>query len=57
MNVKLSALIRLTFVAATPPTVTVVPGTKPVPIIVTAVPPAIEPLLGETVLIVGIVAT
>lgn len=36
-----------TFVASTPPTITVAPWTKLEPIIVIDVPPAIEALLGE----------
>ena len=40
------ALTKTTFVAALPPIVTVAPLTKPVPVIVTAVPPAIGPLFG-----------
>ena len=42
-----------TFVAAVLPKVTVAPATKFVPVIVTAVPPAIDPLLGETLVTVG----
>jgi hypothetical protein len=42
-----------TFVAATPPNVTVAPETKFVPVIVTAVPPFVGPLFGETELTVG----
>src|SRR5437867_1175215 len=42
-----------TFVAAVPPKVTVAPVAKFVPVIVTAVPPAVEPLLGSTLLTVG----
>src|SRR5262249_57954862 len=43
----------LTFVAATPPILTVAPVTKFVPEIVTAVPPAVEPEFGETPVTVG----
>ena len=43
----------VTFVAAAPPNVTVAPEPKFVPVIVTDVPPAIEPLLGATLLTVG----
>jgi hypothetical protein len=43
----------VTFVAATVPNVTVAPATKFVPVIVTAVPPATGPLLGDTPLTVG----
>jgi len=37
-----------TLVAATPPTVTLVAPVKLVPVIVIAVPPAVEPVAGET---------
>ena len=43
----------VTLVAGVPPNVTVAPATKFVPVIVTAVPPAVGPLLGETPLTVG----
>jgi hypothetical protein len=46
-------LTTTTLVAAAPPTVTVAPVAKFVPVIVTAVPPAVEPLFGETPLTVG----
>src|SRR6201997_3250784 len=46
-------LTTTTFVAAVPPNVTVAPATKFVPVIVTAVPPAVDPLLGATLLTVG----
>ena len=42
-----------TFVAAVPPKVTVAPVAKFVPVIVTAVPPAVPPLLGDTLVTVG----
>jgi hypothetical protein len=42
-----------TFVAAAAPNVTVAPAAKFVPVIVTDVPPNVEPLLGETLLTVG----
>src|SRR5262249_17872269 len=42
-----------TFVAAAPANVTVAPLAKFVPVIVTAVPPAVGPLLGDTLLTVG----
>jgi hypothetical protein len=45
----------VTFVAAVPPNVTVAPAAKFVPVIVTAVPPAVVPLLGLTLLTVGLV--
>ena len=44
----------VTFVAAVPPNVTVAPATKFVPVIVTAVPPATGPTLGDTLLTVGV---
>lgn len=43
----------VTPVAATPPKVTVAPETKFVPVIVTAVPPVVGPLLGDTLVTVG----
>ena len=43
-------LTTTTLVAAVPPNVTVAPEAKFVPVIVTAVPPAASPLLGETLL-------
>jgi hypothetical protein len=46
------ALTTTTFVAAALPNVTVAPEAKLVPVIVTAVPPAGGPLLGDTLLIV-----
>ena len=42
-----------TFVAAVPPNVTVAPAAKFVPVIVTAVPPAVDPLFGDTLVTVG----
>ena len=42
-----------TLVAATPPTVTLVAPVRFVPVIVIAVPPAVEPVAGETEEIVG----
>ena len=42
-----------TFVAAVLPNVTVAPVAKFVPVIVTAVPPAVDPLFGLTLLTVG----
>jgi hypothetical protein len=47
------ALTTTTLVAAVPPNVAVAPATKFVPVIVTAVPPAVEPLFGDTLLTVG----
>jgi hypothetical protein len=46
-------LTNTTLVAAVPPNVTLAPAAKFVPVIVTAVPPATGPLLGETLLTVG----
>lgn len=46
-------LTTATLVAAAVPNVTVAPVTKLVPVIVTAVPPAVEPLFGETLVTVG----
>jgi hypothetical protein len=45
-----------TLVAAVPPNVAVAPVTKFVPVIVTAVPPAVDPLFGDTLLTAGITA-
>ena len=42
-----------TFVAAAPPNVTVAPVAKFVPVIVTAVPPVVDPLFGLTLVTVG----
>ena len=42
-----------TFVPAVLPNVTVAPVAKFVPVIVTAVPPAVDPLFGDTLLTVG----
>jgi hypothetical protein len=42
-----------TFVAAVPPNFTVAPAAKFVPVIVTAVPPATDPLFGLTLLTLG----
>src|SRR5712692_7147086 len=47
------ALTTLTPVAAVPPTVTVAVASKPVPVIVIAVPPAAGPEVGLTALTVG----
>jgi len=43
----------VTSVAACPPTSTVAPGTKPVPVTVTTVPPSGGPPLGATAVTVG----
>src|SRR3989442_11244625 len=50
-------LTTLTPVAALPPTLTVTPATKFAPVIVTAVPPAVGPEDGATLLTVGAGAT
>jgi hypothetical protein len=42
-----------TFVSADPPNVTVAPAAKFVPVIVTAVPPSVDPLFGLTLVTVG----
>ena len=47
-------LTTTTFVAAVPPNVTVAPAAKFVPVIVTPVPPAVGPTLGDTLPAVGI---
>jgi hypothetical protein len=46
-------LTTVTAVAAALPKVTVAPDAKPVPVRVTALPPAVEPLAGEMPLRVG----
>jgi hypothetical protein len=51
--VMVVAFTTTTFVAAAPPNVTPAPAAKFVPVIVTAVPPAVDPLLGATPLTVG----
>jgi len=47
------AFTTVTFVAATPPNVTNAPDAKFVPVIVTEVPPAVEPVFGDTFVTVG----
>jgi hypothetical protein len=42
-----------TLVAAAAPNVTVAPDAKFVPVIVTAVPPVVDPIFGDTPLTVG----
>ena len=51
--VMLVAETSTTLVAATPPTVTLVAPVRFVPVIVIAVPPRVEPLVGLTDVIVG----
>ena len=46
-------LTTTTFVAAAPPNVTVGPAAKFVPVMVTAVPPATGPILGDMPVTVG----
>ena len=50
------ALTTTMAVAAVPPKVTLVAPVKPVPVMVTAVPPAIGPPTGETLVTVGAAA-
>ena len=50
------ALTTVTFVAEALPNVTVAPDTKFVPVIVTAVPPAVVPVFGDTLVTVGVTA-
>ena len=52
-QVMLVVLTTTTLLQATPPIVRVAPEIKPVPAIVTEVPPVINPLLGEIEVIVG----
>src|SRR5579871_6020440 len=51
--VILVLLTTVTLVAGVLPKVTVAPDSKPVPLSVTVVPPAVEPLVGETVFSTG----
>ncbi len=53
MHVIVVPFTTVTPVAAVPPNVTVAPLTKPVPVIVTAVPPATAPVGGATEVTVG----
>jgi hypothetical protein len=46
-------LVTTTFVAAVPANVTVAPAAKFVPVIVTAVPPAVGPLFGDMLVTAG----
>jgi hypothetical protein len=50
------ALTTTTPVAAAAPNVTVAPVAKLVPVMVTAVPPAVDPVFGDTLVTVGITA-
>jgi len=45
--------VTTTLVPAAAPNVTVAPAAKFVPVIVTAVPPAVDPLFGATLVTVG----
>ena len=47
-------LTNVTFVAAMEPNVTVAPVAKLAPVIVTAVPPEVDPLFGDTLVTVGV---
>src|SRR6476660_2675168 len=49
-------LLTTTFVAEAPPIDTVAPAAKPLPVMVMAVPPEVEPEFGEIALIVGAAA-
>ena len=53
MAVKDVAETKTTPVATLPPKVTLIPVTNPVPVIVTAVPPAKAPRSGKTAVTVG----
>ena len=46
--------VTVTLVAVAVPNFTIAPATKLVPVIVTAVPPNVDPLLGDTPLTVGV---
>ncbi len=53
MAVIVVALTTFTLVAALPPTLTVAPALKLVPVIVIAVPPPVGPEVGDTLVTVG----
>ena len=53
MAVMVVLFTTTTLVAAAPPNVTVAPEAKFVPVIVTAVPPPVDPVFGDTLLTVG----
>ena len=53
MALIVELLTTTTLVAAVPPNVTVAPEAKFVPVIVTAVPPAVDPLFGDMPVTVG----
>ncbi len=46
-------LATVTLVALVPPNLTVAPAKKPVPVMVTAVPPVVGPVLGAMAVTVG----
>jgi hypothetical protein len=52
--VMLVPLTTTTLVAAALPKVTVAPEAKLVPVMVTAVPPEVDPLFGDTLVTVGV---
>jgi hypothetical protein len=52
--VMVAPFTTVTVAAAMFPNVTVAPAAKFVPVIVTAVPPAVDPLFGVTLLTVGV---
>jgi hypothetical protein len=54
LAVMVVLLTTATFVAAVPPNVTVAPDAKLVPVIVTTVPPPVDPLFGDMLVTVGI---
>lgn len=54
--VSVVALFTTTPVAAVPPIMTVVPGPKPVPVMVNTVPPAMPPAFGIMLVITGAAA-
>src|SRR5580693_8388021 len=45
---------NVTLVAGVPPKVTIAPEAKLVPVIVTAVPPAVDPVFGDTLVTLGV---
>ena len=51
--VMVALLVTATLVAATPPKLTVAPETKLLPLMVTEVPPLVEPAVGVRELILG----
>jgi hypothetical protein len=55
--VRVVLLITFTLVAVVPPKVTVAPAAKKVPVIVTVVPPIVDPEAGDTLATVGEVFT